>query len=145
MEKVIHKTKGLCTIWSELNDYYVLIDSNGRKFQAQAHDFTRPIDVNSTEVPANLSLLERCFVTDVPRSKIDINDLSIIADDVVKALGIDEDVARVIVNNRPDRGYHDYPHLTTILSINGVSLDHRTIEHFKSLSLVVFGGVEEMY
>ena len=56
MEKVIHKTKGLCTIWSEFYDYYVLVDSNGKKFQAQAHEFTRPIDVNATEVP-NFSLL----------------------------------------------------------------------------------------
>jgi hypothetical protein len=145
MEKVIHKTKGLCTIWSELSDHYVLVDSNGRKFQALAHEFTRPIDVTATEVAPDLSFLESCFKADVQRSRIDINDLSIITEDVVKALGIDEKVARVIVMNRPDKGYTDFPHLTTILSINGVSLDLKTIEHFKSLSLVVFGGVEEMY
>ena len=145
MEKVIHKTKGLCTIWSEFLDYYVLIDSNGKKFQAQAHEFTRPIDVTSTEVLPDLSFLESCFKADVQRYPIDINDLSIMTNDVVKALGVEEEVARVIVMNRPDRGYMDFPHLTTVLSINGITLDHRTIEHFRSLSLVVFGGVEEMY
>jgi hypothetical protein len=145
MEKVIHKTKGLCTIWSEFTDYYVLMDANGRKFQAQAHDFTRPIDVNSTEVAPNLSFLEQCFKADIERSRIDINDLSLLTDDVVKALGLDEEVARVIVMNRPDRGYHDYPHLLDVLTVNNVSLDHKTIEHFKSKCLIVFGGVEEMY
>jgi hypothetical protein len=148
MEKVIHKTKGLCVIWSEFTDYFVLVDSNGKKFQAQAHDFTRAIDTTATEVtelPPYLSFLESTFKADVKRSPIDINDLSIITDDVVKALGIDEEVARVIVTKRPDKGYTDFPHLTTILSINNVSLDHRTIEHFKSMSLVIFGGVEEMY
>ena len=145
MEKVIHKTKGLCTIWSEFHDHYVLVDSNGRKFQAQAHDFAKAIDVTATEVAPDLSFLESCFKADVNRHAIDINDLSIITNDVVEALGIDEEVARVIVTNRPDKGYTDFPHLTTVLSINGVSLDHKTIEHFKSLSLVVFGGVEELY
>lgn len=145
MEKVIHKTKGLCTIWSELNDYFVLVDSNGKKFQAQAHEFTKPIDVTATEVLPNLSFLEQCFKADVERYPIDINDLSLLTEDVVKALGIDEEVARVIVMNRPDRGYLDFPHLTTILSVNGVSLDYKTIEHFKSKCLIIFGGVEEMY
>ena len=145
MEKVIHKTRGLCTIWSEFYDYYVLVDSNGKKFQAQAHEFTRPIDVNATEVPPELSFLESCFKADVQRYPIDINDLSIITEDVVKALGIDEEVARVIVINRPNQGYLDYPHLTTILTTNGVHLDHKTLEHFKSLQLVIFGGVEELY
>ncbi len=145
MEKVIHKTKGLCTIWSEFTDYYVLMDANGRKFQAQAHDFTRPIDVNSIEVAPNLSFLEQCFKADIERSRIDINDLSLLTDDVVKALGLDEEVARVIVMNRPDRGYLDYPHLLDVLTVNNVSLDHKTIEHFKSKCLIVFGGVEEMY
>ncbi len=101
--------------------------------------------VNATEVSPNLSFLESCFKADVQRYPIDINDLSIITEDVVKALGVDEDVARVIVMNRPNQGYLDYPHLTTILTTNGVHLDHKTLEHFKSLQLVVFGGVEELY
>ena len=145
MEKVIHKTKGLCTIWSEFYDYFVLVDSNGKKFQAQAHEFTKPIDVNATEVPPELSFLESCFKADVTRYAIDINDLSIITEDVVKALGLEEEVARVIVMNRPNQGYLDFPHLTTVLSVNGITLDHKTIEHFKSKCLIVFGGVEELY
>ena len=145
MEKVIHKTKGLCTIWSEFTDYYVLMDCNGKKFQAQAHDFTRPIDASSTEVVADLSFLEQCFKADIERSPIDINDNSLLTDDVVKALGLDEDIARVIVMNRPFRGYLDYPHLLNVLTVNNVTLDHKTIEHFKSKCLIIFGGVEEMY
>ena len=145
MEKVIHKTKGLCTIWSEFLDYYVLIDANGKKFQSQAHEFTRPIDVNATEVFPDLSFLESCFKADVQRYAIDINDLSILTEDVVKALGLEEEVARVIVMNRPNQGYLDFPHLTTVLSVNGITLDHKTIEHFKSKCLIVFGGVEELY
>lgn len=149
MEKVIHKSKGLCTIWSEFTDYFVLVDANGKKFQAQAHDFTRAIDIEAAEVktdlPPYLAFLESSFKADVKRYPIDINDLSIITDDVVKALGLDEEVARVIVTSRPDKGYTDFQHLTTVLAINNVSLDHRTIEHFKSMSLVIFGGVEEMY
>ncbi len=145
MEKVIHKTRGLCTIWSEFNDYYVLIDSNGKKFQSQAHEFTRAIDVEATTVPPELSFLESCFKADVERYAIDINDLSLITEDVVKALGINENVARVIVMNRPDRGYLDYPHLLDVLTMHSVSLDHKTIEHFKSKCLIIFGGVEEMY
>lgn len=145
MEKVIHKTKGLCTIWSEFNDYYVLIDSNGKKFQSQSHEFTRPIDVNLTEIPAHLSFLEQCFKADVDRHPIDINDNSLLTDDVVKALGLDEDIARVIVMNRPTRGYLDYPHLLDVLTVNNVTLDHKTIEHFKSKCLIIFGGVEELY
>jgi len=145
MEKVIHKSKGLCTIWSEFTDYYVLVDCNGKKFQAQSHEFTRPIDVTATEVLPNLSFLESCFKVDVERTRIDINDLGLLTDDVVKALGLDEQVARVIVMNRPSKGYLDYPHLMDVLTINNVTLDHKTIEHFKSKCLVVFGGVEEMY
>lgn len=145
MEKVIHKTRGLCTIWTELNDYFVLIDSNGRKFQAQAHEFTRPIDVNSTEVKPELSFLEQCFKADMERYPIDINGLSLLTEDVVKALGLDEEVARVIVMNRPDRGYLDYPHLLNVLTVNNVTLDYKTVEHFKSKCLIVFGGVEELY
>lgn len=147
MEKVVHKTKGLCTIWSEFTDYLVLIDRNGKHFQAHPKDITRESTIDSTtnELSPNLSFLESCLAAEKIRVAIDINDLSLIAEDLTNALGIDEDVARVIVMARPDSGYYDYPSLDNTLAANGISLEPKVLEDFKANSLIIFGGVEKLY
>ena len=138
LERVRHKTRGVCQLWADLGTHLDLIDSRGTHFQAH------PLELEREGQDSLISSLEMCLTASLTLEQVDINDPNLYPDELSRKLNIDEDLARMIIFNRPDVGYLDYPNLIAVMASWGYQLPNEVIQNFKSKSLILFGGTEHL-
>lgn len=144
MEKVNHKTKGLCTIWAELSDYYILVDANGNRFESIRSE----IQINNAGGGVNVvqgDFGDSPVTKFTPAKQVNINDRSLTAAQLAVAVrGLGKMIAKAIITNRPIQGYTGYDNLSTILIAAGVEFGQPTLSALKNDGVIIFGDTDKI-
>tara|TARA_R110000868_G_scaffold377881_4_gene643250 strand:+ start:385 stop:816 length:432 start_codon:yes stop_codon:yes gene_type:complete len=136
--QVQHRTKGLCTVLNEFSTYLYLQASDGSKFESGLGDiietFTSTTPVIVTPTPT--------IAGSPAQIQVNINDESLTATDLAELVrGIGRQIAKGIVNNRPNGGYTSIENLVEVLTAAKVNFNQATIDAIKADNSLVFGNV----
>ena len=136
--KVMHRTRGECTVFSIFGSIYELIDSSGSRFQAVETELAQSFVDIGTPVFTETTTHNPSQPFQI---QVNINNPELTARELAdRVRGIGNVIAKGIIAYRPPEGYRNFDHLQSVLETNNVRFNQATIDAIKEDNSLVFGN-----